>query len=114
MGEASWVIQIAADGMGQAPRELRQKLIGSYLQQLADSEPLPDGIAFYAEGVKLAAEGSAVIESLRALEARGAHLMICTTCLEYFGLRDKVAVGTPGSMMEIVAMQKAAGKVVTI
>ncbi len=114
MSESTFVVQITCDGMGHANVALRHKLIGGYLELLGDSDPLPDAIAFYTDGVKLAAQGSPVVEQLRDLESRGVHLILCTTCLEHFGLADQVAVGTPGGMMDIVAMQKAADKVVTL
>jgi len=63
--------------------------------------------------VKLACEGSAVVESLRALEKRGTRLILCRTCLDYFGLMDKVAVGPVGIMTDIVAAMEESTKVVS-
>ena len=65
-------------------------------------------------GVKLACEGSAVVESLRALEKKGTRLILCRTCLDYFGLMDKVAVGSVGKMTDIVAAMEAATKVACV
>ena len=56
----------------------------------------PGAICFYADGVKLAVEGSPVLEQLVELETRGCHLILCQTCLNHFGLIEKVKVGIVG------------------
>lgn len=80
----------------------------------ADSERSPETILFYADGVKLACEGSAVVDSLKALEKKGTRLILCRTCLDYFGLMDKVAAGSVGKMTDIVAALEEATKVVSV
>jgi intracellular sulfur oxidation DsrE/DsrF family protein len=75
---------------------------------------LPAAICFYTDGVKLVVEGSPVLEPLKSLEARGVHLIICSTCLSYFGLEDKVRVGVVGGMTDIIEAQWRAGKVITL
>ena len=95
-------------GMGDAPAELQQLLVGKFLALLNDAALRPAKILFYTDVVKLACEGSPVLEPLRAMQARGVELILCQTCLDYFGLRDKVAVGIVGGMPDIIeAMQKA-------
>ena len=64
--------------------------------------------------MRLVCEGSPVLDRLRALEAKGVHLIICKTCLDMMGLADKVAVGVVGGMGDIVAAQWTADKVVSL
>jgi hypothetical protein len=111
---SSILVMVTRDGMGHADPELRHKLIATYFNLLVDSDLRPGAIAFYADGVKLAVEGSPVIDSLRALEAKGTHLILCQTCLNHLGLADKVAVGIVGGMTDIIAAQWKAGKVITL
>ncbi len=95
-------------GMGEAPPELQQRLAAKFLSLLDDAEMLPAKVLFYTEGVKLACLGSPVLDQLRAFQARGVELVLCQTCLDYFDLREKVAVGIVGGMSDIIdAMQKA-------
>lgn len=108
------LIVINNDGMGKADLALQHKLIGKYLALLLDANTLPSAIAFYTEGVKLTVEGSPVLEQLTALEARGVRLLICSTCLEHFGLADKVRVGIVGGMTDIIEAQSRAAKVITL
>lgn len=110
----NYVIQVTNNGMGHADKELRHKLIRSYLKLLNEQEQLPEAIAFYTQGVKLTVEGSPVLEELEALAERGVLLIICGTCLNYFGLFDKVKVGIPSHMPDIIELQQRADKVITL
>jgi sulfur relay (sulfurtransferase) complex TusBCD TusD component (DsrE family) len=108
------VYVVSRNGLVQAPEDLQRILAVNFFGLSVDSELSPATILFYADGVKLACEGSAVVESLRALEKKGTRLILCRTCLDYFGLMDKVAVGSVGKMTDIVAALEAATKVVSV
>jgi sulfur relay (sulfurtransferase) complex TusBCD TusD component (DsrE family) len=108
------VILVTNDGMGIANPELQHKLIGSYLQLLNDNHIFPEAICFYTDGVKLVTEGSPVIQQLKSLEEHGVRLIICQTCLSYFGLIDKVQVGIVGGMGDIIEAQFKADRVITL
>jgi intracellular sulfur oxidation DsrE/DsrF family protein len=111
---SSTVILITRDGMGDAEKPLQHTLICKYLQLLIESEMLPAVICFYTDGVKLVVEGSPVIEQLRSLESKGVHLVVCSTCLRYFGLQDMIKVGIPGGMTDIIEAQFRAERVISI
>jgi len=108
------VILVTNDGMGQAEAKLRHKLIRTYLNLLNEHDMLPAAICFYAEGVKLVVEDSPVLDVLKSLEAKGVRLIICNTCLNYYGLVDRVQVGIVGGMTDIIEAQWRAEKVITI
>jgi hypothetical protein len=100
-------------GMGDAPVELQKKLATTFLTLISQDTP-PGVIAFYGEGVKLTCDGSPALDSLRALSEKGARLIICQTCLDFFGLRDRVRVGIVGGMGDIIAALKGADKVISV
>ena len=108
------VILITRNGMGDAEPALQQKLITTYFKLLDEHNILPAAICFYTEGVKLVVEGSPVLQALQALEAKGVRLVLCSTCLSYFNLTDKVQVGIVGGMGDIIEAQFKAGKVISI
>lgn len=112
--KGSTVILITNNGMGQGDLELQHKLIQTYLRLLDENEMLPAVICFYTEGVKLVTEGSPVIEVLQAIESKGTHLVICGTCLNYYGLTDRVRVGIVGGMTDIIEAQRRADKLITL
>jgi intracellular sulfur oxidation DsrE/DsrF family protein len=111
---SSAVILVTHEGLGNAESELMHKLVVTYFQLLLDNGDLPAAICFYTDGVKLTVEGSPVLEQLAALEARGVRLIVCTTCLNYFGLMDKLKVGIAGGMGDILSAQINAEKVITL
>ena len=114
MSTLDTVILITNNGMGKGPQDLQLTLIGKYLELLCLQNDLPAAICFYTEGVHLVTEGSPVIEKLRVLEGKGVRLIVCSTCLNYFGLAKKIKIGIVGGMGDIIAAQWSAGKVITL
>lgn len=108
------LIMVTRQGMGSADTELQSKLFQTYLRLLDENDMLPGAICFYGEGVKTLAEDSPAITHLKSLEAKGVHLILCNTCLQYYNLAEEVRVGIVGGMTDIIAAQWAAKKVITI
>ena len=108
------ILVFTRNGLGDAPIELQQKLAVKFLQLNLDANTLPAKILFYTDGVKLACEGSPVVNELKALKERGVELILCSTCLDYFGLRDNVQVGIVGGMPDIIEALSAAEKVISL
>lgn len=114
MLDSDTVIQVTRNGMGSGPQDLQLKLMAKYLELLGQYEKLPAALCFYTDGVKLVVDGSPVLELLQGLEERGVRLLVCSTCLDHFGLTGKVRVGIVGGMTDILEAQQRAGKVVTL
>jgi intracellular sulfur oxidation DsrE/DsrF family protein len=108
------VILVTNNGMGKADETLQRTLFGKYVELLLHHEKLPAALCFYTEGVKLVCEGSPVLDGLRALEAKGVRLIVCSTCLNYFKLTEQVQVGIVGGMGDILEAQMKAEKVITL
>jgi intracellular sulfur oxidation DsrE/DsrF family protein len=108
------VIVITRQGMGSADVELQQKLLDTYLKLLLENSTLPAAVCFYTDGVKLVVEGSPLLERLKQLEGHGVRLIACSTCLNYFGLAEKVRVGVVGGMPDIIEAQVRSNKVITL
>ncbi len=66
---------------------------------------------FYNSGVLLATEGPQ-LEDLKALSESGTEILACGTCLEFYGIKDKLAVGTVSNMYTIVEKLSGAAKVI--
>ncbi|MCS7011931.1 MAG: DsrE family protein [Anaerolineales bacterium] len=108
------IILITKEGMGSADVSLQHKLLDTYLKLLMENDSLPAAICFYTDGVKLVVEGSPFLERLSQIEQKGVRLIICSTCLNYFGLSEKVRVGIVGGMTDILEAQIKANKVITL
>lgn len=96
------VAQITADHMGEGSEELGKKLIKGFLYALSQQEQLPETIVFYNGGASLTCQGSDSLEDLQAMAAEGVKIITCGTCLDYYGLKDKLAVGEVTNMYDIV------------
>jgi hypothetical protein len=110
----SVLIQVIHDGMGAGDAELQHTLLRKYLLLLQENKTLPGAISFYTSGVKMVVEGSPVLDVLQSMEAQGVRLITCKTCLDHYGLLEKVRVGIVGGMGDIISAQWLADKVITI
>jgi intracellular sulfur oxidation DsrE/DsrF family protein len=84
----------------------------SFIHTLLSLTPRPRKIILYNTGALLADRDAAVIDDLRQLEAAGVELLVCGTCVNFFGIQDRLGVGTISNMYDIAAALAAAGKTV--
>ena len=61
--------------------------------------------------MKLTCEGSPLLEDLKTLEAEGVEILSCGTCLGFYGLKEKLAIGSVSNMYEIVEKQMNADRI---
>jgi selenium metabolism protein YedF len=108
------VVVIPSDQMGRGEEELGHILIRSFLHALAEVSGRPDIMIFFNTGVKLAVVGSEVVEDLQTLEKNGVEILICGTCLDYFNLKGKIAVGQVSNMYTIAETMLAAGRLIRV
>jgi hypothetical protein len=102
-------------GLGQTDNAaLKLKLAKKFLALIAEADSLPAQLCFYTDGVKLCLNGSPVLDELHALAGKGVELVLCSTCLETFGLQEQVAVGVVGGMGDIIAAMTGAESVITL
>ena len=87
-------------------------LMKGFIYALTSQEVLPDTILLYNNGAKLSTEGSDSLEDLKLLESQGVEILTCGTCLNYYGLTEKLAVGAVTNMYDICAKMMNAEKVV--
>jgi hypothetical protein len=113
--DQSIVVVFKTDGMGITDNQpLKEKLAKTFLTLSDQMDVPPKAICFYTDGVRLACEGSPVLDELLALEKSGVRLILCQTCLNSFELSDKVRVGIVGGMGDIITAMWQADKVIMI
>ena len=106
------VVAIASATMGEGSEELGKTLLKAFVFALTQQDKLPKTILFYNGGAALTCEGSAMLEDLKALEAQGVEILTCGTCLNFYGLTEKLAVGSVTNMYTIAEKLTQAGNVV--
>ncbi len=110
-GGGPYVLVLNRAVMGSGSDELGRILIQACINSLKETSPAPAAILFYNAGVTLACEGSPVLGALKELEAAGAKMLVCGTCLDYFELKSKLQVGRVSNMYDIMQTVASAGKV---
>lgn len=108
------IYAITSDTLGHGNAELGAKLMPAFLRTLTTLEEKPEALVFYNAAVNLLSAKSPVLEQLKALDGQGVELLACVTCLEFYALVDKLAVGRVSNMREIVAQLEQAEKVITV
>ena len=105
------VVLVAAATMGRGDDELGRILLRNFLLTLAELEIPPATIYFINDGVKLTVAGADTVEILQKLADLGIDLAACGLCLDFFKLREKLAVGRITNMLDIVQGMTNAGSV---
>lgn len=108
------VIAIMSNKMGNGNDELGAVLIKGFLFTLTEANPLPKSVLFLNGGVELTTVNEATVEHIKKLEELGVEILSCGTCLDYYGLKEDLKVGTITNMYTIVDEMKSATKVITI
>lgn len=106
------VVAVSSSCMGAGNDELGAVLIKGFLFALTQQNALPDTILFYNGGATLTTEGSASLDDLKSLETQGVEILTCGTCLNYYGLSDKLRVGGVTNMYAIAEKLTTASLVV--
>lgn len=109
---SSFIAVIASDEMGSGDSELGAILMKAFMHTLASSDTVPEKILFYNSGVRLAANGSDVLDDLVLLEHKGSELLVCGTCLNFYGLTEELGAGRVSNMYDILESMKNAGSIV--
>ena len=105
---------VAADEIGQGESALGLALMKTFLFSLAEKGDRGNCLTFVNTGVRLSCEGSAVLPSLQKLCELGWEIKSCGTCLDYYGLKEKLLIGEVTNMYSIVEDMAVCGKVVSL
>ena len=108
------VVAVGSAEMGNGDPRLGRILMKSFLYSLTQLEELPQTVLFFNGGVRMTTEGSESLEDLKALESQGVEILSCGTCLDFYGLKDKLLVGGITNMYVIAQTMAGAGNVVKI
>lgn len=107
----STVLVLDSTTLGRGDDELGALLMVSFLRTVAFRDDVPETVVCYNAGVKLAQQGSPALPMLEVLAQKGADIVLCGTCVNYFGIGDGLALGRIGDMQGIVDALARASKV---
>lgn len=106
------VVVIASDKMGNGDDVLGALLMKGFIFALTQQDELPKTILLYNGGARLTCEDSPALEDFKSLEAQGVEILTCGTCLNHYGLSEKLKVGSVTNMYVIAEKMLQAGLIV--
>lgn len=106
------VAVLSANTMGNGEEQLGKILMKSFIFALTKQDQLPDTILCYNSGAFLTCEDSDSLDDLKAMEAQGVKILTCGTCLDFYGLKEKLTVGGVTNMYEIVEIMENASSII--
>ena len=106
------VIAISSDKMGEGIDELGDVLMKGFIYTLTEMDLIPSTVLFYNGGAKLTVENAPTLEDLKTLDKMGVEILTCGTCLNYYNLGDKLAVGEVSNMYTIMERLQGADKLI--
>ena len=106
------VVVISKDHMGEGDEKLGKTLLKGFIYALTQQESLPSTMLFYNSGAFLTTEGSESITDLRTLENLGVEILTCGTCLNNYGIQERLLVGSVTNMYVITEKLIGADSVV--
>ncbi|HEX2936763.1 MAG TPA: sulfurtransferase-like selenium metabolism protein YedF [Bacteroidales bacterium] len=107
-------ILVTSQFFGQGNEELGQVLMKSFLYSLNEMKEKIKHIIFMNSGIFLTCEGSPVLEYLQGLEADGVEILSCGTCLDFYGMKEKLAAGKVTNMYTAMDILTTASKSITL
>jgi selenium metabolism protein YedF len=111
-GRKNTVVVISSNVMGKGDDELGAVLVKGFVFALTQQDSLPSIMLFYNGGAKLTCEGASTLEDLKFLEAQGVEILTCGTCLNHYGLTEKLAVGSVTNMYVIAEKMSTADLII--
>ena len=106
------VVYVSSQQLGSGDEALGSFLMKAFLKTLLDFKTQPSRLILVNSGVRLAAEGSKVLETLQMLSEKGVEIVCCGTCIDFYELKGKVKVGRISNMYEIIESMLEADRVI--
>ncbi len=109
---SAYVVAVSSDLMGEGDPQLGAILMKGFLNALHEQPVLPTHLIFYNSGVKMVTNESGVISSLQELEADGVEILVCGTCVDFYGIREQMGAGRISNMFTLTEIMAKTGHVV--
>lgn len=106
------VIVISNNEMGGGEPVLGKTLLKGFIYTITELEFMPKTIIFYNKGVLLATKESDSFEDIKKLEEYGVEILLCGACINYYGIEEKIEIGTITNMYNIINKQMNCTKVI--
>ena len=108
------LVFVPTDVVGSGDDELGAGLMYNFMVTLKELGDELWRIVLVNGGVKLSVPGHRCFEELKKFEESGVSILVCGTCLEFFGLTDQRGVGDVTNMLDVVTSFQLASKTIQV
>lgn len=109
---SDFIVAVGSNKMGDGDPALGTALMKAFIFALTKQDQYPTSILFFNSGASLTCVDSDVLEDLHTLQDNGVEIYTCGTCLNFYGLNEKLAIGSVTNMYDIVEKMEKVGHVV--
>lgn len=110
-----YAVFIGKDHVGEGDPQLGYNLMKMAIYTLSESEDVPASVLFMNSGVKLVAgDEQQIVDSVNKLIEKGTEVLVCGTCLDFYGLKEQLKVGEVSNMYDILGRMQEAAKTITL
>lgn len=101
MNYGNRVILMTKDYLGEGSEELGRNLMKTFWVCMVEADVKPSTIYFINSSVKMVTNDSVHLDNIKKLADLGVEIAACGICLDYYGLKDQVGVGSITNMYAI-------------
>ena len=101
MNYSDRIILMTKDYLGEGSEELGRNLMKTFWVCLLEADVKPSKIYFINSSVKMVVNDSVHLENIKKLAELGVEIAACGICLDYFGVKDELGVGSITNMYAI-------------
>lgn len=101
MSYGNRVILMTKDYLGEGSEELGHNLMKTFWVCMLEADIKPSKIYFINSSVKMVVNDSVHLENIKKLADLGVEIAACGICLDYFGVKEELGVGSITNMYAI-------------
>ena len=101
MSYGNRVILMTKDHLGEGSEELGRNLMKTFWVCMLEADVKPSKIYFINSGVKMVVNDSVHLENIKKLADLGVKIAACGICLDYYGVKEELGVGSITNMYAI-------------
>lgn len=105
-GADEYVVAINSDKMGTGDEAFGTTLLENFIYALTEQDRIPKMLVMYNSGVRLVTENEKTVKDLKTLQEKGTEILACGLCLDFYGLKEKLRVGSATNMYRIVEIMR--------
>ena len=101
MSYGNRVILMTKDYLGEGSEELGRNLMKTFWVCMVEADIKPSKIYFINSSVKMVTNDSVHLENIKKLADAGVEIAACGICLDFYGVKENVGVGSITNMYAI-------------